>query len=485
MSVATAESTIGAVAAASSHAAWQLRAVGRSGRARALRAVAAALRGDHDLVAIASAETHLDEVRLRGEIERTASQAELFADVIIEGSYLGAAVDHASANGPELRRLRVPVGPVVVFAAGNFPFAFGVFGGDTVSALAAGCPVIVKTHPDLPMTSVATFGLVRDALLGQDLPPDVLQIVTEVDAGRALVEAPNVGAVGFTGSAAGGRALFDFAAARPVPIPVFAEMSSTNPTIIAPEAARTDVAGLAQQLASAVTSSAGQLCTKPGLIFLPCDASALIEAISELFAATEPRQLLSSSITKRYQRRLTELRAAGVEELAPGSLSPSGVKPTLVMVPLDQLSGTLTEEAFGPATVLVTYTVFDDLAGALPSLGGQLTTTVHAVDGDFEVLEGLIDVVAATSGRVVVNGVPTGVRVAWSTTHGGPYPASTSPSSTSVGASAIDRWTRPVTWQSTPDRFLPDELREDPREPVPTRVDGVLRVGTSSVSESS
>ncbi|MBF4458744.1 aldehyde dehydrogenase family protein [Pseudoclavibacter sp. VKM Ac-2867] len=485
MSVATAEPTIRAAAAASSHAASELRAMGRGGRARALRAVAAALRGDHDLVAIASAETHLDEVRLRGEIERTASQAELFADVIVEGSYLDAAVDHASANGPELRRIRVPVGPVVVFAAGNFPFAFGVFGGDTVSALAAGCPVIVKAHPDLPMTSMATFGLVREALAGHAIPPDALQIVTEADAGRALVEAPSVAAVGFTGSAAGGRALFDFAAARPVPIPVFAEMSSTNPTIIAPEAARTDVAGLAQQLVSAVTSSAGQLCTKPGLIFLPRDALALIEAISELLAVAEPRRLLSSNITERYLHRLAELRAGGAEERTPGSVSPSGVAPTLVAVPIEQLNGTLTEETFGPATVLVTYAAFDDLAGALSSLGGQLTTTVHAVDGDFEMIEGLVDVAAATSGRVVVNGVPTGVRVAWSTTHGGPYPASTSPSSTSVGASAIDRWTRPVTWQSTPDRFLPDELREDPREPVPTRVDGVLLVGASSVRESS
>ncbi|MBS3180331.1 MULTISPECIES: aldehyde dehydrogenase family protein [unclassified Pseudoclavibacter] len=455
--------------------AWTLlRNTERGVRARGLRAAAAAIREDaSELVAIAAAETSLSAARLGGEIERTASQAELFADLIDEGRYLDAAIDHEAPGAPELRRMRVPIGPVAVFAAGNFPFAFGVFGGDTVSALAAGCPVVVKTHPDLPETSSATHLVVRDALESNGFPVGALRIVTERDAGRALVEDPSVAAVGFTGSVSGGRALFDFAAARETPIPVFAEMSSTNPTVVAPEAAETDAEELAEQLAAAVTASAGQLCTKPGLIFIPESAETLIATISGRIADVEPQPLLSPGITERYEHRLDDWRRAGVRTLVDGRATSQGQTPMLGITSLGELAGTLEEEVFGPAALLVTYGSLDEVPGTLRALGGQLTTTVRATGQDLDAIDELLDAAASTSGRVIVNGVPTGVRVAWATTHGGPYPASTNASSTSVGASAIDRWMRAVTWQSTPDRFLPDELREDPRSRVPRRVDGV------------
>ncbi|WP_271984946.1 aldehyde dehydrogenase family protein [Pseudoclavibacter terrae] len=455
--------------------AWTLlRNTGRGVRARGLRAAAAAIRDDaQQLVTIAAAETNLSAARLGGEIERTASQAELFADLIEEGSYLDAAIDHEAPGAPELRRMRVPIGPIAVFAAGNFPFAFGVFGGDTVSALAAGCPAVVKTHPDLPETSRATHLVIRDALESNGFPVGALRIVTERDAGRALVEDPSVAGVGFTGSVAGGRALFDFAAARETPIPVFAEMSSTNPTVVAPEAAETDVAGLSEELASAMTASAGQLCTKPGLIFVPESATALIDAVSERIAGVVPQALLSPGITDRYEHRLDDWRRAGVRALVGGRSTPQGKTAALGITSLGELTGTLEEEVFGPAALLVTYASLDEVPGRLLALGGQLTTTVRATGGDLDTIDELLDAAASTSGRVIVNGMPTGVRVAWATTHGGPYPASTNGSSTSVGASAIDRWMRPVSWQSTPDRFLPDELREHPRSRVPRRIDGV------------
>ncbi|MDQ0573925.1 aldehyde dehydrogenase family protein [Agromyces albus] len=464
-------------ACAASAVGWAtFRSLPRLRRAELLRAIAAAIRDDGDtILPLAAEETRLPPRRLSAELERTAAQAELFATVVAEGSYLEAAIDHGRDGLPELRQMQVPLGPVAVFAAGNFPLAFSVMGGDTASALAAGCSVVVKTHPDHPRTSRAVLASVHCALRSTGIPASVVEAVSDPSAGAALVADPRIAAGGFTGSLAGGRELFDIAARRRHPIPFFAEMSSINPVIVTPKAARNDPGGIGGLLADAILGRAGQLCTKPGVLLVPEDAQELVDVMRRRLEIADAQPMLSPGIAGRFADRLASWQSGGARSLTSGMVDDRwAATPTLAETTLSELDGPVLEEAFGPAALIARYDDLKSVATVLERMGGQLTTTFHLHPDEIDEARPLLAVAALLSGRVLVGGVPTGVRVGWATTHGGPYPATTAPSSTSVGASAIGRWLRPVTWQDVPQELLPDELRDVPRHPLPRRVDGQL-----------
>ncbi len=445
----------------------------RDERAGWLRAVAYGLDAARDeLVAVAMRETHLPQARLEGEVARTTGQLRLFADVILEGSYLEAIIDHADSTAtpprPDLRRWLVPVGTVAVYAASNFPFAFSVAGGDTASALAAGCSVVVKAHPGHELTSRLTADVVTQALRAAGAPDGVFGLVEGFDAGVALVEHPAVDAGAFTGSLRGGRALADRAAARPRPIPFYGELGSINPVVVTPAADARRGSELAAGLAGSFTLGVGQFCTKPGVVFVPTGsrlAAALPDAVGR-----EAMPMLTETIASGYTAGTARLGAlegvsALVEPAGPGS---AGV----FTVPADRFLASheaLTEEVFGPATLLVTYDDEAELHAALAVLPGSLTATIHSEDTDDRA--SLVDVLSAKAGRVLFSGWPTGVAVTWAQHHGGPWPA-TNTQHTSVGATALRRFLRPVAFQDAPTDVLPAELRDD--STVTRRVDGVL-----------
>lgn len=435
-------------------------------RASWLRAVADALDAAVDeLVTIADEETHLGPARLRGEVARTTGQLRLFASAVVEGSYLEATIDHADATStpprPDLRRMLRPLGPVAVYAASNFPFAFSVAGGDTASALAVGCPVIVKAHPGHPGLSRRTAALVRAALDGAGAPRGAFALVEGYEQGIALVQHPAITAAAFTGSVAGGRALYDLAAARPDPIPFFGELGSINPVVVTEDADRQNGAQLAAGLAASFTLGAGQFCTKPGLVFVPRGSTLERELVQHLPA--ERQQLLTDSISSGFERgreRLLDL--PGVETLADGAA---------VVAAADDLSDELMTEVFGPVTVLVRYTDRASLRAMLQRLEGSLTATLHAGDDD---VSDLLPLLEGTAGRVLFAGWPTGVAVAWAQHHGGPWPSTTS-QHTSVGVSAARRFLRPIAYQDAPERLLPDALKDGNPLGIPRRVDGIAQ----------
>jgi NADP-dependent aldehyde dehydrogenase len=460
----TPEADVAAVCAAAAAAAGPWSATPRTERARLLDAVAAALEGRaEEIIATADAETALGVPRLTGELARTCFQLRFFAGVLREGSYLEAVVDHADESPmgprPDLRRMLVPVGPVAVFGASNFPLAFSVPGGDTVSALAAGCPVVVKAHEAHPATSVLCFETMRAVL-----PDGVVSLVLGRDAGTALVRDPRIQAVGFTGSTRGGRALADLAAARPEPIPFYGELGSVNAFFVTPAAAAVRGEEIGRGLADSFTLGAGQFCTKPGLALVPSgeDGDALRDA---LLAAADGRSftMLTDGIRQAY-------------ETATGAGDARTVTPTVVEVAAGDLTAEQLDEVFGPYLVLARYDSVDDLDAAVGVLPGALTATVHGEDGD-QLGADLARTLATRVGRVVWNGYPTGVSVGWAQHHGGPWPG-TNTLHTSVGATAIRRFLRPVAWQSAPASVLPEELRDD-YDGVPRRVDGVLRLPNS------
>jgi len=475
------------VARAAADAAPGLAAIGRAGRAALLRVAAARLEDAGDeIVDTADRETAIGPDRLRGELARTCFQLRLFADVAEEGSYLEATVDHARDTpmgpGPDLRRMLVPLGPVAVFGASNFPLAFSVPGGDTASAIAAGCPVVVKAHESHPATSLLAFRALRAAANEVGAPDRTVGVVLGKRAGAALVADPHITAVGFTGSAAGARALQEIINDRPDPIPFYGELSSINPVVITPAAAAARGAAIAEGMIASVTTSAGQLCTKPGLAFVPLGAAgdALVARMAELVAATPPRYLLNARIHDSYGRLSSRLGGlAGVEVVSTGP-GPDGAgfgaAAELLTVAADDLRPEVTEECFGPLVVAVRYRDHDELLAALRELPGSLAAAVHAEDGhpDDADLEPLLDVLRPRAGRILFDGYPTGVLVAWAQTHGGPWPA-TNTVHTSVGPTAIRRFLRPLTWQNAPQRVLPPELRDD-GPAIPHRIDGILRL---------
>ena len=428
-------------------------------------------------------ETHLPEARLTGELGRTTFQLRLFADVLREGSFLEARIDHADPEWgmgprPDLRRVQRPLGPVAVWSASNFPFAFSVAGGDTASALAAGCPVIVKAHPGHPRLSERTADVLTAALRDAGAPDGVLGLLTGEETGRRLVADSRVRAGAFTGSLPAGRALFDLAAARPEPIPFYGELGSVNPVFVTPGAARERADDVAKGFLGSVTLGAGQFCTKPGLVFVPADAG-LIERIAHDAGALPGAPMLNDRIRSGFAAALANL--ADQPEITPlAGTTDVGSEPTLALftTTYDRHAPArerLEVECFGPAALIVTYDDPAQLVDAAAALDGQLTATVQGTDQEAELVQPLLERLADRAGRVVWNGWPTGVSVTHAMQHGGPYPATTTPSTTSVGTAAVSRFLRPVSYQSVPDELLPPALQEVNPWGIPRLVDGVLR----------
>jgi NADP-dependent aldehyde dehydrogenase len=425
-----------------------------------------------ELIEAADAETALGVPRLAGELARVAYQFRFFADIVDDGGFLGVVIDAADASAvpprPELRRWKVPIGTVAVFAASNFPFAFSVPGGDTASALAAGCPVVVKAHPDHPQTSVLVAETLRAAAEKVGLPADVVALIHGYQAGVDLVRHPLISAVGFTGSIPGGRALFDLAAARPSPVPFYGELGSLNPVLITERAAETRTDEIAAGLVASYTLGQGQFCTKPGLVLVPAGPAgdALTRSARETASAAAPGALLDARMREHFLAGFAARAAApGVRTLAaaaaaPTDDAPQAVRAGLLEVDAADLGGDLLEECFGPVTVLIRYRDAADAETVLSRLGGSLTATLHAETGEPDASAWLTRL-SRFAGRVVFGGWPTGVAVAPAMTHGGPYPATTTPT-TSVGGTAIERWLRPVTYQTVPPELLPPELSRHP-----------------------
>ncbi|KRD10735.1 aldehyde dehydrogenase [Streptomyces sp. Root264] len=462
----------------------------RTVRAAFLRSAADRLQAAKDtLVEVADAETALGPVRLNGELARTCYQLRAFADIVDEGAFLDVVVDHpddtATPPVPDLRRYKVPLGVVAVYSASNFPFAFSVVGGDTASALAAGNPVVVKSHPDHPGLSELVAKVVRTAAAEHGVPASVLGLVHGFDAGLELIRHPLVAAAGFTGSIRGGRALFDAAAARPTPIPFHGELGSLNPVVVTEAAAAERAEAIGTGLAGSMTLGVGQFCVKPGLVLVPSGAAGdgLLKSLTDAVSDTEAGVLLDHRMRDNFVAGVAE--RAGLPDVespvTPGAGGEHTVSAGFLTVPAARLTAEgehdlLLEECFGPVTVVARYEDDDEVRAVLSRLPGNLTATVQLSEGEAagegrggEILAELTPL----AGRVLVNGWPTGVAVAPAQHHGGPYPATTS-TSTSVGGTAIERWLRPVAYQNTPAALLPVELRDDNELGLPRRFNGRL-----------
>ncbi|WP_329526048.1 aldehyde dehydrogenase (NADP(+)) [Streptomyces sp. NBC_01462] len=464
--------------------------VDRTARAAFLRTAADLLEGAKDhLVEAADAETALGPVRLTGELARTCYQLRAFGDIVDEGAFLDVVINHpddtATPPIPDLRRYKVPLGVVAVYSASNFPFAFSVAGGDTASALAAGCPVVVKAHPDHPALSELVAAVLRRAAGRHGIPAGVVGLVHGFEAGVELVRHPLVTAAGFTGSVRGGRALFDAAAARPVPIPFHGELGSLNPVVVTEAAAAERAEAIGAGLAGSMTLGVGQFCVKPGLVLAPASAAGdrLLKSLTDAVSDTDAGVLLDHRMRDNFVAGVAERAGLpGVEApVTPGAGGEHTVSPGFLTVPAQKLATAgehdlLLEECFGPLTVIVRYEDESEAGAVLARLPGNLTATVQ-LSAEEAAGEGrgaeILAELTPLAGRVVVNGWPTGVAVAPAQHHGGPYPATTS-TSTSVGGTAIERWLRPVAYQGAPEALLPAELRDDNPLDLPRRFNGRL-----------
>ncbi len=454
--------------------------LGGKERAAFLRRVADGFDAHRDALAErAHLETGLPVApRLLGEAARTAGQFRMFADLVEEGSWVQARIDPALPDRKpqpraDLRSMLRPIGPVAVFGASNFPLAFSVGGGDTASALAAGCPVVVKAHPAHPGTSEMAAQIIAGAVADSGLHPGVFSVLFDagIEVGAALVRHARIRAVGFTGSLKAGRALMDIAAARPDPIPCFTEMSSGNPVFVLPGAFRQGAAALAANLFGSVTLGCGQMCTKPGIVLLPDapDAAALTDELRALVEQSPAFTMLTAGIAKEYSRA-ARARAGQVTLVAesPHRDNPQAREPVihahakLFSAEVEQLleDPTLADEIFGPDTLLVTCASTHDFLRAAQALDGHLTATILGTEDDLEANRELIQVLEQKAGRLIFNGVPTGVEVAHAMIHGGPYPATSDARFTSVGSLAIFRFARPVCFQNFPQALLPEELQD-------------------------
>lgn len=461
------------------------------------------------VIEAADAETALGPGRLTGELGRTTYQLRSFADIVQQGAFLDVLIDHADPGlappRPDLRRYKIPLGAVAVYSASNFPLAFSVPGGDTASALAAGCPVVVKAHPDHPATSELCAALLRRAATEIGLPEGVVSLVHGFQAGIDLVRHPLITAAGFTGSVRGGRALYDAAAARPRPIPFHGELGSLNPVVITESAADERAEQIGAGLAGSMTLGVGQFCVKPGLVLAPEGESGdrLLKSLTAAVSDTEAGVLLDHRMRDAFLDGVaTRAALPDVEApVTPGAGGEHTVSAGFLTVPAARLAGEgphdlLLEECFGPVTVVARYADEAEIGAVLARLPGNLTATLQLGDAELagsdeaghstdEAGHGtdragrgarLLAEVTPLAGRVVVNGWPTGVAVAPAQHHGGPYPATTS-TSTSVGGTAIERWLRPVAYQDTPPTLLPPELQEDNPLRLPRRVDGRAEAG--------
>lgn len=441
------------------------------------------------LIERAMAETGLPQARLEGERGRTVGQLNKFADALLEGSWVHARIDRAQPDRaplprPDVRSMYIPLGPVAVFGASNFPLAFSVAGGDTASALAAGCPVIVKAHPSHPGISELVAGAIAAATQLSGMPPGVFSMLHGgVHESRMLVQHPALKAVGFTGSLKAGRALFDLAAARPEPIPVYAEMGSVNPVFILPDFLKTKGTDIAAGLCGSVTLGVGQFCTNPGLV-ITLDTEGLtgfVEALSQQLENSPAGTMLNAGINQAYASGLDALvRRPGVAILAqgqPASGQNQGRAAVLKVSGAQFLQDEqLQEEVFGPSTVLVAGANAGQLNGIIAALHGQLTATIYGTEQDFRDFPEIIDQLTQKAGRLLFGGFPTGVEVCDAMVHGGPYPATTDSRSTSVGTAAIFRFVRPVAFQNFPDELLPVDLQEGNPLGILRMVDGAWTI---------
>lgn len=444
-------------------------------RAAALDAIAAALCShEGDIITIASEESGLTRDELAPEFARMWRTLALFAGELRRGAWRGHTHDAACANaadaiGPnhDVHQIRIALpGTVVVFGASNFPLAYGVLGGDTASALAAGCGVVVKEHPAHPRTGMLLWSIAREALNAMGISPDILGLVHDdgsdsASIARDLINGPGVVGVGFTGSRRVGESIAAFGAARTPPVPVFAEMGSLNPIVILPRAWERRGPAIAAHIADSLLMRHGQQCTAPGLMLLPSReaAEAAFDVLAARAAAAPARRMLSTAVTSTYTRRVEEVRALGlITRCTPWPRKSAGLitAPCIMLADGERLSShpTAWEEIFGPAMLVSWY---DDSLRALLPLHGTLTATLHAELDDIDA-PAVLDTLIQHAGRVIVNGVPTGVRVCASTVHAGPWPSTNRPEATAVGPHAMLRWTRPVTLQNFPARWLPPQV---------------------------
>ncbi|NDJ62586.1 MAG: aldehyde dehydrogenase (NADP(+)) [Chloroflexi bacterium] len=453
-------------------------------------AVAIESLGDQ-LLETADLETGLGIPRLTNERGRTTNQLRAFADLLREGSYVEAIIDTGQPDRqptprPDIRRMLLPIGPAAVFAASNFPFAFSVAGGDTASAWAAGCPVILKAHPGHPATSELTARAINRAIEIARFPAGFFSLIQGqgIEVGQMLVEHPSVQAVGFTGSLRAGRAIYETAARRPTPIPVYAEMGSINPLVLLPRALETRAASLADGLVGSVTLGAGQFCTNPGLVIVPnvADTDSFIELVRAKMTERDPGVLLNEHIeagvkravaTTTTQRAVEVLTGAGDLDGAAAYCYPNTVLRTTDAAFLADPEALQTEH-FGPVTLFVVCDTLETMQQVIRALHGHLTATIHAEEDEAELAGQLYDLLREKAGRLIWNGYPTGVEVVAAMQHGGPYPATTAPATTSVGTTAIKRWLRPVAYQNLPDVLLPEPLQNSNPRGIWRTVDGHL-----------
>jgi NADP-dependent aldehyde dehydrogenase len=446
-------------------------------KAAFLRKIAGNIEGNAaQIIERAGLESGLPKARLQGETTRTCVQLRLFAEVIEEGSWVMARWDRPDPNRkpvpkPDLRSMLRPLGPIAIFGASNFPLAFSVAGGDTASALAAGNPVVVKTHPAHPGTSELVGHAVREAVRECDLPEGVFSLLFDSghDVATALVKHPLIKAVGFTGSRVGGKALLAIANARPEPIPVFAEMSSANPFFILPGALQERGDALAEGLYSSITAGSGQFCTKPGMVFLPSGeaASGFTEKLRQSINVSGPFQMLTDGIRSSYGSGISarkgkqNLKLVGEQSVAGASGFCVGGSIFATDVQSFLKDPSLAEEIFGPSTVLIEHSTREEILEVARGLEGHLTATIHGTEKDLREFADVVAVLEQKVGRLIFNGFPTGLEVSHAVVHGGPFPATSDGRSTSVGSQAIFRFCRPVCYQGFPDSMLPDELRND------------------------
>jgi alpha-ketoglutaric semialdehyde dehydrogenase len=426
------------------------------------------------LIERACAETGLPVARITGERGRTCGQLRLFAQVVREGSWVDARIDTALPDRvplprPDIRRMLRPLGPVVVFGSSNFPLAFSTAGGDTASALAAGCPVVVKAHRAHPGTGELVGGAIARAVKALDLPAGVFSMLHGGGAtiGMAMVRHPATAAVGFTGSQVAGKALFEAAARRTHPIPVFAEMSSLNPVFLLPEAVRTRGDALADGLFGSFTLGAGQFCTKPGLVFAVRGAAtdALLARLAKLVEGAPRGTMLSEEIRASFEKNREHVSALAGVTTGAVAAAPAGVGiqagPSFAVTAAKRFleAPQLATEAFGPFTLVILADDFEEMAACAREMEGQLTATLHGTDADLAGAGALLAAAEQIAGRLIINGFPTGVEVSPAMNHGGPWPATTDVRYTSVGTAAILRFARPVSYQGFADALLPPQLR--------------------------